>query len=1473
MLKNEQKTNLLYKKHMGYGDTRSSKEIFEETYRSYSKVYQSKVLAYGNLIPTSDDPTLPVTIDQVKALTYANPIIHYDVSKIYGFDLIKKCFKVQFTQISPNCDDAFVLLDESGKQIENVIPFDLFEDAYNYKLEDADGNEIPYGLNDWSFDIDSSILTFYNGVPDNVSADKPPLFTFYQYVGPTGQKSYIDALFLDETATLQRGQSVADVTSQIKEFLSTNIGETWFDDNGFNGGDTSEGLGLSFNKITPIVDASTNDPINGYDDRSNTQVVTLLSHITGTADGASVDFASEGLNGSTYTVSLEEGTHLYQFDHHLAVITSETSQEATVEFSEGDAIKLVTLVKNLDTGDYDLYSTRDEKTIVFKFPVFVDLMRLPPSLKLNDFNSYSDSLTPQYYGPRVKDVVIADDSTSIDNRSADYIVYDTSTSTVSTVLEKADANARTFYLRNGTYTLGKLPSLDRSYVVEGESQNAVISAGTIDTSDFGSDYEISFINITFKEDVIINVSGSKVSFVNCHFEGNIVTDKEATVIVSHSIVAGYLEANDTTLTVDGGTYIGKLIFNGSEKGLLSVSDADISSLLITDPVVDGCIIDSTRIGRVESKPKNVKLESSYVVEYSSNVDTTEIPNDQTLVFYRSFKERVYAKFQAPYHYDTDTNTFGLLIDTKYHTLFIDEETGELRSRFYTDEETSVTATIKTQYQDHYNDHQDTTLYLTDESGNYILNDNGNKIPRDPKNVKEAIEDLYWAKADLKNGKVPLQQLPDSVAYGGLHFVGIWSFEQELSDDGETYNPGSYPTFADVDNRYSEDQEVDELQPGWFFIVDASHDADHKAKDQVAVLQSGETEPLVFTAGDWVIWDGAKWTKVDRAFQEVVYHLLPSLAPESKKWSYKDGGEGYYDFEGKTIYETIDLLNQALRAFANHVPNPITSISIDNITSGDKVAYNELKTDTTTYVDSISHLAYDIDKMSEAHFQSHRGSIEPFENCFYIGATYDEPIVAVDNVDGSLVAFNLDKFNPFTKWNVAVQGEDEGDIAAQFTIDVTGLSLDEGTYTKTIAKTVSVTWSVTSPDILPNGHTKEYYSGTTVDKDNQIEYRKFYRLDKVEFARNGNGNADAIRSLLKTSQGISYLESKPITVSGEVSVKNAFGYGSVPAVTSLLSLFTVWSDNEDVSDISVTRVSLSKGTGDYVDANVTWTATLTPSSKDKLYDKIDFYIKEAGFYDDVAECDSPIYEIRHIQFISSSLVDNAWDREPKGRVNAGYSPAPYLYVNSSVAETMTFGQDFDYTALVSDTAKGYELLYDVLDNCYKWPTKDINAIAFNDEEDTLQLDVDASSLDVITSTGGTVDIDERYLAVKFDLGQTLDLSGLMLKIEWTDNSLVKLSSTTGALEDVTLRVAVASDELDASTTSISMNANSPVEMYYPKCTFTDTTPLLHPGKSSIEHRRITFGRTPLPIRYVYVRAGISKSLANLGIKSISIEEAI
>lgn len=1472
MLKNEQKTNLLYKKHMGYGDTRSSKEIFEETYRSYSKVYQSKVLAYGNLIPTSDDKTLPVTIDQVKALTYDNPIIHYDVSKIYGFDLIKKCFKVQLTQISPNCDDAFVLLDEDGKQIENVIPFDLFEDVYNYKLEDADGNEIPYGLNDWTFDIDSSVLTFYNGVPDNVSADKPPLFTFYQYVGPTGQKSYIDALFLDANASFTAGQSVVDVTQQIKDFLSKNIGTTWFDDNSFNGGDTSEGLGLSFNKITPIVDADTNDPINGYDERSNTQVVSLLSHITGSGAGLTVDFASEGLNGSTYNLSLEKGTHLYQFDHHLAVITSDETQEATVEFSEGDTIKLVTLVKNIDTGDYELYSTREDNEVIFKFPVFVDLMRLPPSLKLSEFNSYSDSLTPQYYGPRVKDIVIADDSTSIDNRSADYIVYDTSTSTVSTVLEKADEKARTFYLRNGTYTLGTLPNLGRSYVIEGESQNVVISSGTIDTSGFDSQYQIVFANITFKEDVSVNLPNANVSFINCRFEGNVESDKEATVILSHTIIAGIFESNSSTVTVDAGSYIGKLIFHAAEKGKLSVSDSEIGSLLISSPVVDGCIIDSTRIGRVESKPKNVKLESSYVVEYSSSVDATEIPADQTLVFYRSFTERVYAKFANPIHYDHDTNTFGLLLDTEYHTLFIDEETGELRSRFYTDEETSVTATIKTQYQDHYNDHQDTTLYLTNEDGSYILDDNGNKIPRDPKNVKEAIEDLYWAKADLKNGKVPLQQLPDSVAYGGLHFVGVWSFEQTLSDDGITYEPGAYPTFADVDNRYSEDQEVDELQPGWFFIIDASHDSDHKAKDQTAVLQSGETEPLVFTAGDWVIWDGAKWTKVDRAFQEVVYHLLPSLAPESKKWSYKDGGEGYYDFEGKTIYETIDLLNQALRAFANHVPNPITAISIDNITTGTKVEYNEVKTDTTTYIDTAVKSAYDIDILSEAHFQSHRGSIEPFENCFYIGATHDDPVVTVSNVDSSLVTLNFDEFNPFTKWNVAVQGEDEGNIAAQFTIDINGLSLDEGKYTKTIAKSVSVSLNVTSPDILPNGHTKEWYSGSTIDKDNQTEYRKFYRLDRAEFARSGNGNADAIRSLMKKSQGISYLEAKPLVISGAVTVKNAFGYGSAPAVSSLTELFEVSSDNEDVSDATVTSVTLAKGTGDYVDATVSWTATLTPSSTDKLYSKVDFYMKEHGFYDDTAES-GIIYEIRNIQFISSTMSDNKWAREPGERVNAGYSPAPYLYVNSSVAENVTFGQAFDYTALVSDTTKGYELLYDPLSNEFKWPTEDIKAIAFNDEEDKLQLDVDASSLDIITSAGGTVSISERYAAFKFDLGKTMDVSGLMLKIEWSDPSLVSLSSTTGAIDNVTLRVAIASDELDASTASISMNANSPVEMYYPKCTFTETTPLLHPGKSDASHRRITFGRTPQPVRYVYVRAGISKSLSALGIKSISLEEVI
>ena len=78
-----------------------------------------------------------------------------------------------------------------------------------------------------------------------------------------------------------------------------------------------------------------------------------------------------------------------------------------------------------------------------------------------------------------------------------------------------------------------------------------------------------------------------------------------------------------------------------------------------------------------------------------------------------------------------------------------------------------------------------------------------------------------AKADLVSGKVPTSQLPDSVI-GGLEYKGTW--------DATTAAPAHD-------------------EKGWYYIVSVDGNTD----------LSGITD---WKVGDWAVWNGAAWDKID-----------------------------------------------------------------------------------------------------------------------------------------------------------------------------------------------------------------------------------------------------------------------------------------------------------------------------------------------------------------------------------------------------------------------------------------------------------------------------------------------------------------------------------------------------------------------------------------------------------------------------------
>ena len=189
-------------------------------------------------------------------------------------------------------------------------------------------------------------------------------------------------------------------------------------------------------------------------------------------------------------------------------------------------------------------------------------------------------------------------------------------------------------------------------------------------------------------------------------------------------------------------------------------------------------------------------------------------------------------------------------------------------------------------------------------------------------INDVFRHIYKWKADLDNsGKIPLQELPDSVAYGGLLFVGTWSFEQ---------NHGAYPVFADANYRehLSNDKIVDKLQKGWFFIVKEAEDhSDTDPDNDTPVAEQKAVDDTIFTAGDWVVYvgDGSddlnnankSWIKIDRAYSDPTYSPLPHYAKvphvTNLDWYWKRNREGgALDLSGNTIIEAFKKVNDQLK---------------------------------------------------------------------------------------------------------------------------------------------------------------------------------------------------------------------------------------------------------------------------------------------------------------------------------------------------------------------------------------------------------------------------------------------------------------------------------------------------------------------------------------------------------------------------------
>lgn len=1548
MLTDTIKASTLWKNYKGWGSTHPERETFEEIYKAYNQVSVESLLTYGYLLPRKKTDRF---FEEVQNLDSTNNILYYGESSFKTVPLVKKYVHLKLTAISSNCDHAFAILDEKSEQIRNIIPYDYSDEGiYNIKLYNSLGEEIPWGAYDWIVDTNSSLLTFNNGIPENISANNPPTLTFYQYAGPVGERHYIDAALFDiENVKFEAYNPVAEFTEQAKDFLD-NIEKDFFINYGFNGNDTANGIGLQYNILSNTIGTVTKDPIKGYDDNSDSQVVHLLTHKKGSAENARVLFVSENIANATYTIQVEkaEYSNIYKanLDDGFIIIEAEPG-EYKVVVEEDNKVYVTLLVKDNITKDYELFYPREDLDLTIKLPVFTDLMKLPPHLKLTTLNSYTDHITPQYYGPRVADFIIASNEDSVNIRSADYIVYNNERSWLSNAIEASEGNH--ILLRNGVYENNNNEiDLTKEITLEGEASNTFIKNATIILSNKAcvkniifkncrviTKKENSFINCKFLEDSILTIDNSEnISLLeNCDIESldisgsaQIFNSRILNLINSGSVslyntsVIDNCECRNSKIDINS-SFIKNLkilhtlfYINSTRIENLNCISADKNSVITT-----------ANINYVENFPKNIKLDSSYVTRFSEKVAREIYPNIATIPYYTSFENRVYAKLPAPFKYNKKTNTLDIALDSIDHTLFINEK-GELQVRFFSSKEIYIENpdSIQTQIESIYDEHADTLL-------------NKNK----PQTIDEAIIDLYWSKADLKDGKVPIDQLPDSVAYGGLNLVGMWSFED---------SNGKYPTFADIATQYSSDDEYTELQNGCFFIVSASHMEDDPVYPQVS--EDGE----VWTAGDWIIYTGNthkiidyskelhftfnknaaklysinddntityevlvktkrsnsskddssedsnsqssssgsevidygtitvdkngyitklynvkelqvgkllrssptirvteaqykdntvnnRWQKLDRAYLDPVYSRLPELATktgdDNPEWSVEDGGTGLLRLSFKSIAEAIRLINDTLLTLSPDRPTSIQLINVildEERTTAKQQEYIEVDNglQLSQLLTKVPKKAWNSNTLGSVYFKQ-KGKREylPLENCFYCGIKSD--IKILDNTEDISKNCVVDKFDPYQRFRLGFRSPTNIDAATiNGFVKMSLLGTNEYVSDHNIKYTqynLQKAAQVTDPVGMLEGESSTL---------NFLE-RRFYQLEDIIFNRceDSSVNLRVLNNLLDTNRngGFGYLPSET-KVTGTFIIDSFTKYGTISPDTKIELKATFNGKDIDVSIDSQT-FNLTDKVSETYNLEVSFIANLV--SEYCTFGNLEIQAKAISFG---VESDwSTILVLKDICVINTSVLPTIVE-----------SAGNLIWPSLGVTDTKTqFGADYT-NKTANYVVNNPELV--LTEQGFGWPKRSRFVNYLKTFDDSTYVNSFSKGIEI-------GDLNYRFVTFKKSFDKIKDLCGFNLKLNWGSNkpTLDKISST---FENVMIQVCVRSLELDNKNLQ---NANKPVPVFF-EAKFEQAEACNYPGKSSIDIRRITFGRRPIPIKDIYIRIGIAEN-TDIYIKDIEI----
>lgn len=1519
MLSTKQKSDLLFKHYLGAGSTRDNREFFEEAIKSSFVVRPDQLWTYSDRIPDGTEAT--GGMDNINyiinmGLDGRDPIFYHYISEDQDkVPLVKRYIDLPLTMIDKGTDNAFLIADENGNQIKDIIPFNYYEEYYNYILKTADGKRIPFGVGDWNVDTYSGIVTFYGELPDGVDHEHPPLISFYQYVGGNGFRQdtygYDGAILPLDNVEIAAGSCAVTNGSEGRTLYqhivdkANEIQNDFVDTFGWDGADKNEGIALSFEKVIPLTYTSNQDAVKGYDQASNSEIGTLLSNKTTTFeanDNYEIVFASQKLDPTAaYKIEIAEGVAtgfenddaqdpvnitgnewgLYKVwlnDHAFVVLKVKNVEDEVLTFTVSSEDKVVTallLYWSDQDKQYQPFLPKEDLLGNFGFPVVTINGRLPPSVQLGTaaLATFSDVITPDYYGPRTFAVVIAkEDGTDV--KSADYIVKNKEDWYLNDILEQIKTKygkdlKGTIYLRAGHYiTNGDLDiSMFSNAIIEGDHFATTIDLGRhalVVKPEEGEIAELCHARLA-------NVSGVEISAKGVVILSDLDltgTDIELEAYNSGKVLVRSVSANNVHIFGEQDAELPNVdlkscFFNKVtvEKNKTYLSNNTINEVSVAIPPADTedntMVLRGNVINKLATKYDDLFIDNNMIFHYkgiagsAANQIPVGTPEDHTVlksngdeltttgrfpIFSKDdFLHMKYAEFASPFYYNKTENIIELLYDTEVIKIVDGKLTTVIKS--------DRIAMSEVVFDRHENSELDPVAY----NNSHTIND--------------VFRHIYMWKADLDpNGKIPLQELPDSVAYGGLLFVGTWSFVN---------NNGKYPTFNDAQISLSEDKVVNELQPGWFFIVSEAVDTTDTDEDNdTPVAEQIAEDGVKFTAGDWVIYEGKdKWVKIDRAYSDPTYSPLPYYAKvpevENLDWYWKKNRKGgALDLSGDTIIEAFKKVNDELRKLQPKKPMKIDKVPFEMMKEYDTVSYRNY---SRNGVIGGVVTSFDSSKVESFDFQTRclPDGTRTYQELIFFG---DEAKLTV-NVDNTEYEFIVGVDRPaqeqgpvyVSKATEAMTYADHGEGYWQgIYIIVKNENLEDGVHT--VHATIDDV-KVIYDDRTDTSQFQNDYAGSS----NVVTYNTFTPYFPANVVRVDNtyvGIAEVPIADLATADMCSGIRKINIAnfkkISGiELRLDKIYKDWNVP--TDKLAEVKVLLNDDPEKVFCETTIAddhiVLEDSGDDVHQNLyleNFEIPVTYENKDDILPystTLDFYITVYDLYNEP-------HEIKFYSYTGIRFDPTTEDERCK---------AGNLDENSSFKDLPgSFGGLWDSSATcVEELTKIGELVDGKPVGVYQQP------------QETYWVGVGSPApFNPKTSWKGHQYGEDFYGVACFNIGHIEDATGFVFKIEGLEKDLKNYTfdKLSGSTNDVILQVCLVDpDELEHSNAKVTafLDADNPYDGFTPVKETVFETPVMYAGNSTATEKRVTFGRNKILSGDVYVRIGIKKDsgLRFTGIKLV------